>query len=69
LLDAYQAEVISLEELSEHRRVAEQRQALDRQLETTHTLRQSRIKAQAVATDLAAFCARSPPIFPHERGC
>ena len=84
LLDAYQAEVISLEELSERRRgrVAEQRQALDRQIKTACPLRQSRIKAQqAVATDLAAFCARraswdggipsgarSPPIFHHERG-
>jgi site-specific DNA recombinase len=59
LLDAYQAEVISLEELTERRgRVAEQRHALDRHLETARTLRQSRIKAQAVATDLAAFCTR-----------
>ena len=38
--------------------LTEQRQALDRQLETARTLRQNRIKAQAVATDLAAFCAR-----------
>src|SRR6201996_1044078 len=59
LLDAYQAEVISLDELTERRgRLTEQRQALDRQLETARTLRQNRIKAQAVATDLAAFCVR-----------
>jgi site-specific DNA recombinase len=69
LLDAYQAQVISLEELSERcrGRVAEQRQALGRQLETARTLRQSRIKAQAGAIDLAVFCARSPLIFHHER--
>src|ERR1700759_373356 len=59
LLDAYQAEVISLDELTERRgRLTEQRQALDRQLETARTLRQNQITAQAVATDLAAFCAR-----------
>lgn len=59
LLDAYQAGVISLDELTERRgRLTEQRQALDRQLETARTLRQNQIKAQAVATDLAAFCAR-----------
>ena len=59
LLDAYQAEVISLDELTERRgRLTEQRQALDWQLETARTLRQNQIKAQAVATDLAAFCAR-----------
>src|SRR5215212_5332033 len=59
LLDAYQADVISLEELIERRgRLTEQRRALDQQIETARVLRQSRIKAQAVATDLAAFCAR-----------
>ncbi len=45
LLDAYQAEVISLEELTERRgRLIEQRRALDQQIETARTLRQSRIK-------------------------
>jgi site-specific DNA recombinase len=59
LLDAYQAEVISLEELTERRgRLIEQRRALDQQIETARALCQSRIKAQAMATDLAAFCAR-----------
>jgi site-specific DNA recombinase len=59
LLDAYQAEVISLEELTERRgRLTEQRRALDQQIETARALCQSRIKAQVVATDLAAFCAR-----------
>src|SRR3954466_396590 len=59
LLDAYQAEVISLEELIERRgRLTEQRQVLDQQIETARALYQSRIKAQAGATDLAAFCAR-----------
>ncbi len=59
LLDAYQADVISLEELIERRgRLTEQRRALDQQIETARALCQSRIKAQAVATDLAAFCAR-----------
>src|SRR5215213_1257581 len=59
LLDAYQADVISLEELIERRgRLTEQRRALDQQIETARALRQSRIKAQAVATDLAAFGAR-----------
>src|SRR4051794_1947642 len=59
LLDAYQADVISLEELSERRgRLTEQRRALDQQIEMARALCQSRIKAQAVATDLAAFCAR-----------
>jgi site-specific DNA recombinase len=51
--------VISLDELTERRsRLTEQRQALDRQLEAAHTLRQNQTTAQAVATDLAAFCAR-----------
>jgi site-specific DNA recombinase len=59
LLDAYQADVISLEELIERRgRLTEQRRALDQQIETARSLCQSRVKVQAVATDLAAFCAR-----------
>jgi site-specific DNA recombinase len=59
LLDAYQADVISLAELTDRRsQLTEQRRALDQQIETARALHQSRIKAQAVATDLAAFCAR-----------
>jgi site-specific DNA recombinase len=59
LLDAYQADVISLAELTERRsQLTGQRRALDQQIETARALHQSRIKAQAVATDLAAFCAR-----------
>jgi site-specific DNA recombinase len=59
LLDAYQADVISLEELTERRgQLTEQRRALDQQIEMARALCQSRIKVQAVATDLAAFCTR-----------
>ncbi len=59
LLDAYQAEVISLEELTERRRqLAGQRHALERQLEQQRDLRRQRAKAQEVLTDLRAFCER-----------
>jgi site-specific DNA recombinase len=59
LLDAYQAEVISLEELTERRRqLAEQRRALERQLEQQRELRRQRAKAQEVMTDLTTFCER-----------
>jgi len=60
LLDAYQAEVISLDELTERRRrqLAGLRRALECQLEQQRDLRWQRAKAQAVLTDLSAFCER-----------
>ena len=59
LLDAYQAEVISLAELTERRRrLAEQRCGLERQLERQRDLRRQRAEAQEVLRDLAAFCER-----------
>ena len=59
LLDAYQTEVISLEELQERRRqLADQRHALELQIEQQRRLREQRAKAQAVMTDLTAFCQR-----------
>jgi len=59
LLDAYQTEVISLEELQDRRRqLADQRHALDLQLEQQRRLCDQRSKAQAVMTDLRAFCER-----------
>ena len=59
LLDAYQLEVISLEELQERRRqLADQRKALDLQIEQQRRLCEQRAKAQAVMTDLTAFCQR-----------
>ncbi|HEX2194336.1 MAG TPA: recombinase family protein [Candidatus Limnocylindria bacterium] len=59
LLDAYQAGVISLEELTERRHhLVEQRRALELQLDQRRDLRRQRAKAEEVITDLAAFCAR-----------
>jgi site-specific DNA recombinase len=59
LLDAYQAEVISLDELTERRRqLAGQRRALECQLEQQRGLRRQRARARAVLTDLSAFCER-----------
>jgi site-specific DNA recombinase len=59
LLDAYQAGAVSLAELSERRRrLAEERRGLERQWEERSRLRQQRARAEAVRTDLAAFCAR-----------
>ena len=59
LVDAYQAEVISLAELSERRRsLAEQRRALEQQLAASAKLRREQFKAQAVLDDLTAFCDR-----------
>lgn len=59
LVDAYQAEAISLAELSERRRsLAEQRQAFEQQLAASEKLRRERIKARAVLDDLTAFCDR-----------
>src|SRR5690242_5488058 len=63
LLDAYQAEVIGLEELTERRRqIAGQRHALERELERElerqRGLRGQRTRAQEVLADLTAFCER-----------
>ena len=59
LVDAYQAEVISLAELGERRRsLAGQRHALEQQLAASEKLRREQIKARAVLDDLAAFCDR-----------
>jgi site-specific DNA recombinase len=59
LLDAYQAEVISLEELTERRRqLAAQRCGLERQLEQQRDLRRQRAQAQGGLLDLTAFCNR-----------
>ena len=59
LLDAYQAEVISLEELTERRRqLAGQRHGLERELERQRELRRQRAEAQEVVADLTAFCER-----------
>src|SRR5579859_2181955 len=59
LLDAYQAEVITLEELAQRREeLRRRRQALaDEQNQRAH-LRRERMRAQEVLTELTAFCAR-----------
>jgi site-specific DNA recombinase len=59
LVDAYQAEAISLEELAERRRsLAEQRARLEQQSVQQQKLRSEQVKAQAVLNDLSAFCDR-----------
>jgi site-specific DNA recombinase len=59
LVDAYQAEAISLEELAERRRsLAEQREGLERLRSQQQKLRGEQVKAQAVLHDLTAFCDR-----------
>ena len=59
LLDAYQAEVLSLAELTERRRqLGKERQDLERQQEERARLRLQRLQAEAVRTDLTAFCSR-----------
>jgi site-specific DNA recombinase len=59
LVDAYQAEAISLEELAERRRsLAEQRQHLEQQCAWQQKLHREQVKAQAVLRDLTAFCER-----------
>jgi site-specific DNA recombinase len=59
LVDAYQAEAISLEELRERRgQLAEQRRALELQRVQQHRLRGEQVRAQAVLSDLTAFCER-----------
>src|SRR4051794_4464887 len=59
LLDAYQAEVISLEELTERRRqLAGQRHAFERELERQRELRHRHAEADEVVADLTAFRER-----------
>ena len=59
LLDAYEADAISLTELSERRHhLAEQRRGLERQQQERDQLRQKHAQAEAVRTSLAAFCSR-----------
>jgi site-specific DNA recombinase len=59
LLDAYQAGVIDLEELTERRQVLKDRlQGLREQQDQQARLRQERARAEAVLTDLTAFCER-----------
>jgi site-specific DNA recombinase len=59
LLEAYQAEVISLEELSSHRRaLADQRQAAEQQYERHCRLREQQLRAQEAMTNLIAFSER-----------
>jgi len=59
LVDAYQAEVISLEELAARRRLlTDRRQALTRQQAEQVKLRQETVTAQKTFADLSAFCVR-----------
>jgi site-specific DNA recombinase len=59
LVDAYQAEAITLDELRERRgQLAEQRRALELQRAQQQRLRGTQARAQAVLTDLTAFCER-----------
>ena len=59
LLDAYQAEVISLEELSDQRKaLAEQRQRAEQQHEQRLRLRAQKLQAQEVLASLTAFTQR-----------
>ena len=59
LLDAYQAGVLSLDELAQRRPLLEQRRrALVAQREQQGRLRQERARGQAVLTELTTFCER-----------
>ena len=59
LVDAYQAEAISLAELTERRRsLAEQRESLEQQRVQQQKLRSEQVKARAALNDLTAFCDR-----------
>jgi site-specific DNA recombinase len=59
LLDGYQAGAVSLAELSERRQhLAQERQGVERQQEERARLRQQRLQAEVVRTNLAAFCGR-----------
>jgi site-specific DNA recombinase len=59
LLEAYQAEVISLAELSEQRSaIAEQRRLAEQQREQDRRLREQRVQARETLTSLTAFSDR-----------
>jgi site-specific DNA recombinase len=59
LLDGYQAGIITLAELAERRQqVARHRQAVEEQREQQARVRRERAQAQAVLTELTAFCER-----------
>src|ERR1051326_5214888 len=59
LLDAYQADVISLSELSERRlHIEHRRHALIEQREHADQLRREQVRAQEVLVSLTAFCER-----------
>ena len=59
LIEAYQAEVISLEELSGQRKaLAEQRRLAEQQQEQQLRLREQRLRAEEALAGLAAFTAR-----------
>jgi site-specific DNA recombinase len=59
LLDAYQAGAVSLSELSERRQhLAQERQALEQQQGERVRLRQQQLQAEAVRTNVTAFCDR-----------
>jgi site-specific DNA recombinase len=59
LVDAYQAEVISLEELKERRwQIQERRGVLTAQRDQQVKLRAERLAAQVVWRDLSVFCSR-----------
>lgn len=59
LLEAYQAEVISLAELAERRRaIAEQRRAAEEQRDRHHRAREQRLRAKEVLANVAAFSER-----------
>jgi site-specific DNA recombinase len=59
LLDAYQAGIVSLTELSERRQqLAGERLSLERQQQERTRLREQRLRTEAVRTDLTAFCER-----------
>ncbi len=59
LVDAYQAEVITLEELAERRtNLAQQRRVLTKQREHGEQLRQQRVRAQETLSSVRRFCER-----------
>jgi site-specific DNA recombinase len=59
LLEAYQAEVISLEELAERRRaIAEQHRAAAQQRDQHRRLAEQRVRAETVLANVAAFSER-----------
>jgi site-specific DNA recombinase len=59
LVDAYQAEVITLEELAERRAsLAQQRRILTEQYEQWERFRQQQVRAQETLSSLSRFCER-----------